>query len=286
MADAEVARHKEAYSGRKSESTRNPHTVRTSKRVKDLSTLCPEERVLEQWRIANGCPVSDEAKIQFQVQARENTHRLADVRLWTEHHDPKSSKKVKDTGVIYLEFFFDGSPSDYADDQEVFTRAFEQMIERQLQERRVIEFRQKMATRRRGGAGGARNRSSEADGDDTVEGGGGEAVCEDDKAWKEYLRRPVPATNLSVRSLREAGCMIQFLVVQTSLSVSAGEVLGQIAFQEYFPIDGRAQDLPKCDKPLPKWVNPMIYCTALFGLVALFCLWQIMRQAIFTGPSV
>jgi len=274
MAEADAAKHKAAYSGRKSESTRNPHTSRQSRRQKDLAALCPEERVLEQWRISSGSPVSDESKVQFQVQARENTHRLADVRLWEERHS-RSSNKVQDTGTIFLEFFFDGSPADYHDNQEVFTQAFEKMIEQQLQERRVMEFRQKFATRRRGSA------QPRNDGGDCGEGGGAEVIADDDNEWKEYLRRPVPATNVSVRSLREAGCCLTFLVCQTSISWQASEVLGQITFQEHFPIDGKPQEIPKCDKPMPRWAYGMMACTAFLLLITLLSWWQVLRQVIF-----
>lgn len=285
MAEADVSKHKEAYSTRKSESTRNPHSARstaTSRRLKDLASLCTEDRVLAQWRMSSGCPVSDEAKVQFQVQARGNTHRLADVRLWAEHHDPRSSKKVKDTGIIHLEFFFDGSPVDYQDDQEIFTKAFEQMIERQLQERRLVEFRQRFAARRRGGTSGPRNRGAAAD--DAGEGGGEDAIVEEDSDWKEYLKKPVPATNLIVRSLREAGCMLSFLVCQTSISVNGAEVLGQISFQEHFPIDGVLQDQPKSDKPMPRWAYGMMGCTAAMSVVTIFAWWQVMKQTLFTPP--
>lgn len=283
MGEADDSKHKGAYSGRKSESTRNPHTSRpsaSSRRQKDLAALCPEERVLEQWRMSTGCPVSDESKVQFQVQALENTHRLADVRLWEDHHCKRTSKKVQDTGTIFLEFFFDGSPADYQDNQEIFTRAFEQMIERQLQERRLIEFRQKFATSRRRSAG-VQPRS---DGGDCGEGGGAEVVADDDSEWKEYLRRPVPATNISVRSIREAGCCLSFLVCQTSLSWQASEILGQVAFQEHFPIDGTPQEIPKCDKPMPRWAYGMMGVTAFLALILIFSWWQVMKQVIFPTP--
>eukprot|EP00439_Symbiodinium_sp_Y106_P016213 s6363_g2.t1 len=89
----------------------------------------------------------------------------------------------------------------------VFKKAFENMIEQQLQEVRLTEFRQRLAARKRGKQ-------------EVSEGG------EDDDQWigKSYLKRPVPATELSIRSIREAGCMLRFLVCQTSLSVSASEV--------------------------------------------------------------
>jgi len=287
MDEADVKQQKEAYAGRKSESTRNPHGAVVRRRKKDLSKLCPEERVLEQWRMSSGCPVSDEAKVQFQVHTGENVHRLADVRLWSEHHQ-KSSTKVKDAGVIHLEFFFDGTPQDYAKDQSVFTNAFEKMVEAQLQERRIIQFREKFAARRRGGSTvTSRSRAAESP-EDSCEGGGGEIINEDDREWTDFLKRPVPATNLSVRALREAGCCLSFLVVQTSLSVSASEVLGQVAFQENFPIDGRDQDLDelaKNSKPLPKWAYGFFASAACLGLIMLFAFWQIMRAALTQTPA-
>jgi len=279
MVEADASKHKDAYKDRKSESTRNPHAARPVRRTKHSSAQCPEERVLEQWRACEGSPVSDESKVQFQVHALENVHRLADVRLWTEHHE-KSSKRVQDTGVIFLEFFFDGSPQDYADDQDVFTRAFEQMIERQLQERRIFEFRQKFAARRRGGQSSRRDASAE----DASE-GGADAAIDDDGAWKDYLQKPVPATNLSVRSLREAGCCLSFLVCQTSLSISACEVLGQITFQEHFPIDGIQQEEEKTVKPVPKWVNVMYAFAAVLTLITLFAWWQVMRTVIWPASA-
>jgi len=277
MVEADTLKHKDAYVGRKSESTRNPHAARPTRRTKPLAALGPEERVLEQWRQSTGCPVSDEAKVQFQVHALENVHRLADVRLWTEHHE-KTSKRVQDTGVIYLEFFYDGSPQDYLDNQDIFTKAFEQMIERQLQERRIFEFRQKFAARRRGGQTSRRDARTE----DASEGGG--EVVDDEVDWKEYLKKPVPATNLSVRALREAGCCLTFLVVQTSLSISACEVLGQITFQEHFPIDGVAQEEVKTDKPLPWWVKWMYAFAAILTFITLYAWWQVMRSTFF--PAV
>jgi hypothetical protein len=278
--EADESKHKAAYSGRKSESTRNPHSSKgaaPNKRIRELQCLCYEDRVLEQWRASMGCPVSDEAKVQFQVQALNNApHALADVRLWLDHHDPKTSRKVKDTGTIYLEFFFDGSKAEYKDDEEAFTRAFETMIERQLQERRLTEFRKKLQTRRRGAA--ARQA------DDCGE-GGEDAAPQDDKEWKEYLHRPIPATKLTVESIRESGCMLTFLVVQTSLSISAGEVLGQTAFQEHFPIDGQFQDRPKSDKPMPRWAYGLMCCTATMTTVTVFAWWQIVKYAIFPHPE-
>jgi len=298
MAPWDALKHSEAYSGRKSESTRNPHSglSKPSRKTKVLSKLCTEERVLEQWRRAAGEPVSDNSKVQFQVHCLPtgmtdqtaktynfpgNVHRLADVRLWTEHHE-KSSKKVKDTGTIYLEFFFDGTPESYEGNQDVFIKAFEQMVENQLQESRVVEFRKRFAARRRGGLS-----KRDVVPEDAGEGGGegGTVLVEDDSEWKQYLNRPVPATDLSVRSLREAGCMLSFLVVQTSLSVSAAEIMGQITFNEHFPIDGKDQEMPTCEKPMPKWAHGLMLCTGLLGTITLFAWWQAVKVAMYPHPT-
>jgi len=223
--------HKAAYDGRESTSTRNPHCARAAVSETQLSKLAPEERIFAQWRAAFGSPVSDEAKAQFTIWALGKQFSLSDIRLWQDHHNQsaKADANVTQRNTIFLEFFFDGSPSEVMDHEAEFTEAFERMIEQQLQERRVAEFRQRLTARRRGG-----RRSGDAEPD-------GEGGADASHDWKEYLKRPVPATELSIRSMREAGCMLRFLVCQTSLSISASELLGQIAFQEHFPIDGMQQ---------------------------------------------
>mmetsp|Transcript_55295 Transcript_55295/g.103707 ORF Transcript_55295/g.103707 Transcript_55295/m.103707 type:complete len:267 (+) Transcript_55295:59-859(+) len=259
---AESAETKATYSGRQSISTRNPHTAKKALDAKTLSKLSTEDRVLAQWRAACGCPISDEAKAQFRIQCLGKTFDLADVRLWQLQHAPGKSGQA----TIHLEFFFDGSPDEIRDDEEAWKKAFESMIEQQLQEVRLGEFRRRLAARRRGGK-------------EAVEG------AEEDDQWRSYLKRPVPATELSIRSIREAGCMLRFLVVQTSLSVSACEVLGQIAFQEHFPIDGVAQEPSKSTKPLPRWVYGLGACTAMMTVIGLTAWYQVMIVA-FPGAVV
>ncbi|OLQ14377.1 hypothetical protein AK812_SmicGene1544 [Symbiodinium microadriaticum] len=151
--------------------------------------------------------------------------------------------------------------------QEVFKKAFETMIEQQLQEVRLTEFRQRLAARKRGKQ-------------EVSEGGA------DDDQWQSYLKRPVPATELSIRSIREAGCMLRFLVCQTSLSVSASEVLGQIAFQEHFPIDGVAQEPSKSTKPMPRWVYGLGACTAMMTVIGLTAWYQVMMVAFMEPPAI
>jgi len=256
-----------AYSNRASTSTRNPHSAfQSTAKVPQFAHLPTEERILEQWKAAFGCPVSDEAKAQFCIQALGRTFNLSDVRLWKQHHPAHSKSASK----IHLEFFFDGAQSELglSVNEEVFTKAFESMIEAQLQERRVVEFRKKLAARRR------RGKASEGEtGFDEPD-----ADCMDDGDWQQYLQKPIPASDFSVRSFREAGCMLTFLVCQTSLSIGASEVLGQIAFQEHFPIDGRAQDPSKSEKPLPRWVYIAGASTCVLTTLAMSAWWQVVKQ--------
>eukprot|EP00747_Dinoflagellata_sp_TGD_P162712 gnl/TRDRNA2_/TRDRNA2_180620_c0_seq1.p1 gnl/TRDRNA2_/TRDRNA2_180620_c0~~gnl/TRDRNA2_/TRDRNA2_180620_c0_seq1.p1 ORF type:complete len:293 (+),score=42.71 gnl/TRDRNA2_/TRDRNA2_180620_c0_seq1:120-998(+) len=288
MADAD---HKAAYEKRQSATTRNPHTASAPgmARIRELAKLEPEDRIVAQWKDACGCPIADDAKSQFGVSVPAltgmcdakggiKTFALADVRLWSEHH---RNGKAKD-GKVYLEFFFDGSPTEFEGNDDVFIRAFEQMIEAQLQERRIIEFRKRLAARRRPGKGSGSSSTSSAE-DCSVEGG---SDCCGDDDWKSFLRTPVPETELKVRSIREAGCMLRFLVCQTSISVSASEVLGQVSFQEHFPIDGVPQEADKSDKPMPRWVYGMAGCTALSTVLLVFSWWQIARQVLYPTITV
>lgn len=242
----------------------------TAKQWKDWSRLSAEDRILAQWRASFGTPLSDEAKSQFCINACGKCFRLSDVRLWNQHHPRQSNgKEVCEQGKVHLEFFFDGCTAELSGQEDAFNKAFEDMVEAQLQERRVVEFRKKLAARRRRGAGGE---AEDAD---------GEAASDQD--WKTYLHKPVPASDFSIRSFREAGCMITLLVCQTSLTVSASEVLGQIAFQEHFPIDGVAQGPSGSTKPLPRWVYGLGAFTASMAFFALVAWWQVMRTILYPG---
>jgi len=277
VSDAEVEEatraaigHREAYAARVSNSTRNPHSAGKGRTPEELAKLSPAERVLVQWRTAFGCPVSDEAKAQFSIECLGHTFSLADIRLWLEHH-PQRNGKEQVTDNVHLEFFFDGMLSEIADDPTVFESAFKDMIERQLQEKRVVEFRNKLAARRRGTAGAAQAEDAES-------GGRASSSGDDDKEWRSYLHTPATPSNLFLRSTREAGCMIRFLVCQTSLSRSASEELGQIAFQEHFPIDGKAQELPVATKPLPTWVYCAGFIAVLLVLLTFFTFWTAFKK--------
>jgi hypothetical protein len=237
----------------------------------------PGDRVITQWRSAFGSPLSDEAKAQFGIDCLGHRFDLGDVRLWLDMHPQRAGKEQK-TNEVYLEFFFDGMLAEIEEDPPAFERAFAQMVESQLQERRRTQFREKLQARQR-------RKSALKDSDSVAEDGG--AVCsKDDSDWKTYLKKPVEPTQISVRSMREAGCMIRFLVCQTSLSVSASEELGQIAFQEYFPIDGVEQEESKSTKPLPTWVYWMGLVTVICCIMTIFVYLQIAKAAIRSNPAL
>lgn len=260
-------------------STRNPHAARKpgadlSKDMQELLRLPLEERIPKQWKACFGCPISDEAKAQFTIHTLGKSFHLGDVRLWQVHHNRKNDI-VTEAGKVYLEFFFDGCPEELGGKDDVFTKAFEDLLERQLREVRVSEFRKKLAARKRAKD---KKASDEASVDFDDEGGAQNVTDEAEEEWQSFLKKPTPDTELSVRALREAGCMLRFLVCQTSLSCSAAEVLGQLAFPEHFPIDGKAQELAECTKPLPRWVYIMSVVTALFMFITIAAWWQVARE--------
>jgi len=274
--------HREAYAARLSTATRNPHSAKKGRSLAQLAKLSPEERVFVQWRTAFGCPISDEAKAQFTIACLGHEFILADVRLWLEKHQQKGGKELN-TRLVHLEFFFDGQLAEIAEDPAVFNKAFEDMIESQLQARRVTEFRKKLLARKRTGGTRSASANAQPSGED-AEGGGSGCCAEEDSAWQTYLKKPVQPTELSLRATREAGCMLRFLVCQTSLSVSAAEELGQIAFQEHFPIDGKAQAPEVSTKPLPRWAYWMVICTVIFTLVTLFIFIRVFKGVFSASP--
>uniref|UniRef100_A0A7S1F7N8 Uncharacterized protein n=1 Tax=Noctiluca scintillans TaxID=2966 RepID=A0A7S1F7N8_NOCSC len=276
------ARNTAGQSARESKSTRNPHVAKKPATVKVGSRLNSEERVLEQWRAASGCSISDEAKTLFCVHALGDSFQLGDVRLWYDQHAGKQSS------TIFLEFFFDGAPDDIKEDAGLFTKVFETMIEDTLRERRVTEFRRRARARRRGGGTRARSAAAVEEDFDGGEGGGfqDDSMSEADDDWRRYLQSTAPATDLSVKSIREAGCTLRFLVCQTSLSISAAEELGQMALPEHFPIDGIAQVIPVSDKPPPRWFYALACTSCAMSLIALCAWWQVVKGVILPVAGV
>jgi hypothetical protein len=242
--------------------------------VKVDARLGLEDRVLEQWRAASGCPISDEAKTLFCVHALGDSFQLGDVRLWYDQHPGRA------TSSIFLEFFFDGAPDDIKEDAGLFIKAFETMIEDTLRERRVAEFRKRAKARRR-----VVGRVKSKDSDDEACEGGRSPEDSGDEEWRKYLQSMPATTELSVKSIREAGCTLRFLVCQTSLSVSAAEELGQIAFPEHFPINGVAQVVAPGTQPLPRWFYFLAVGSALVSTVAIFAWWQIIKGFLFPAEA-
>jgi hypothetical protein len=276
--------HREAYAARKSKSTRNPHSAKKGRPLEELMKLKFEERILVQWRQAFGCPISDEAKAQFTIECLGHTFQLADVRLWLERH-PQKGRQELNTRVVYLEFFFDGMLAEIQEDPAVFSKAFEDLIEKQLQAHRRKQFKSKLAARRR--AVEARDAKAVTTSVEDAEGGSSKQDdFADDRKWQAFLHRPVEPLELVVQSTREAGCMIRFIVCQTSISVSAAEQLGQLAFPEHFPIDGKEQELSVSTKPLPRWVYCVGFFTAIYTLVATLILIAAFKPLFIGSPQL
>eukprot|EP00746_Dinoflagellata_sp_MGD_P002045 gnl/MRDRNA2_/MRDRNA2_103947_c0_seq1.p1 gnl/MRDRNA2_/MRDRNA2_103947_c0~~gnl/MRDRNA2_/MRDRNA2_103947_c0_seq1.p1 ORF type:complete len:295 (+),score=59.95 gnl/MRDRNA2_/MRDRNA2_103947_c0_seq1:92-976(+) len=264
----------DAYAGKQSSSTRNPHTATASVELDKLRRMEPEERVLAQWKAACGSPISDEAKTQFAVTVKGRQFLIGDIRLWSHQN-----QNITNRSSIHLEFFYDGSQSDLGDSgAEEFSQAFEAMVEEQLRERRVAEFRRKLQATNR------RRAPRKAEDSDALEGGGNsEGMGEDE--WKLYLKQPIPSADVAVRSYRDAGCMISFLVVQTSISISAAEGLGQVAFPEHFPIDGKIQDVPESTMQRPRWMASLVLCTIIMVICTLFAWYQVAMQIMVSEPT-
>lgn len=264
----------EAYANRQSNSTRNPHSSRTLVDVAALRRMEPEERVLAQWNAASGSPISDEAKTQFSVTVKGRNFMLGDIRLWR-----NQNQNISNRSSVHLEFFYDGSTGDLSDGgTEEFNRQFENMVEEQLRERRVQEFRRKLqATNRR------RTARDPKDSEGLEGGNDGDAIGEDE--WKSYLKQPIPSADVAVRAYRDAGCCISFLVVQTSISISAAESLGQVAFPEHFLVDGKAQDVPESTMQRPRWLTSLVLCTIFMTICTIFAWYQVAMQIMISEPG-
>jgi hypothetical protein len=231
----------------------------------------PEQRVFVQWQAASGSPISDEAKTQFSVTCKGRNFMVGDIRLWREQNQNIASRSS-----LQLEFFYDGSTGDLGENgAQEFSSAFEVMVEERLRECRVAEFRRKLAaTKRRRGV----RESNDSEGLE----GGGDCGGEDD--WKSYLKQPIPSADVAVRSYRDAGCCISFLVVQTSISISAAENLGQVAFPEHFLVDGKVQDIPESTMPRPRWTLHLALCTIFMLICTVFAWYQVAVQMMAGDP--
>jgi hypothetical protein len=237
--------------------SRNPHTGAKVPDAKKLAKLSPADAAMKRWESALGAPIAFAAKKQFTIVVNEIKFSLADIRLVKQLVD-----KDPDRGSLPLEFFFDGTCNE--ENMPAFNAAFEQKIEEQLQERRMVTFRKKLAARQRGSSATAE-----------------ECEALTDDGWQGYLAQKVDPTNLQIQQCREAGCMIIFTAIRATLSVSACETLGELSFPEYFCSALEADEMLKEEKnmPMPRWVYFMLLIFLVSLMSALYALIAVVRGA-------
>jgi hypothetical protein len=235
--------------------SRNPHKGASVPDAKKLLQLSPADSVMKRWESALGSSISFAAKKQFTLVVNDIKFSLADIRLVKQLAD-----KDPDRGSLPLEFFFDGTCNE--ENLPAFNAAFEQKIEEQLQERRMVKFRKKLAARQRGSSATAEEC---------------EALTDDD--WQGYLAQKVDPTNLHIQQCREAGCMLIFTAIRASLSISACETLGELSFPEYFCSAVEADEMLKDEKnlPMPRWVYFMLLILLVSVLSAVYALSAVVR---------
>lgn len=237
--------------------SRNPHAGAKVPDARKLAQLSPGDAALKRWESALGSSISFGAKKQFTLVVNDIKFSLADIRVVK----PLVSKDP-DRGSLPLEFFFDGSCNE--ENLPAFNAAFEQKVEEQLQERRMVTFRKKLAARQRG---------SSATPEEC------ESLTDDD--WQGYLAQKVDPTDLKIEQCREAGCMLIFTAIRATLSVSACQTLGELSFPEYFCTAVEADELLKEEKnlPMPRWVYFMLLVFVISLMSALYCLTAVVRGA-------
>eukprot|EP00746_Dinoflagellata_sp_MGD_P121956 gnl/MRDRNA2_/MRDRNA2_56978_c0_seq1.p1 gnl/MRDRNA2_/MRDRNA2_56978_c0~~gnl/MRDRNA2_/MRDRNA2_56978_c0_seq1.p1 ORF type:complete len:229 (-),score=38.65 gnl/MRDRNA2_/MRDRNA2_56978_c0_seq1:156-842(-) len=161
------------------------------------SDVAPEERVLAQWRSSFGCDISSAAKELLSMNCTGRSFELGDIRLWEARHE-KATEEL--CGKVYLEFFFDESNLHHGEaGSDAFSSAFETALEEGIQ---------------------AYWRSMRYDVDNE------KASLNDDSDPAMLL------TGVSSISYRHAGCMMSWIVVQSSMSVFAAEALWNLAFPQ------------------------------------------------------
>jgi len=249
-------------------STKNAHQAKPPPARNAFLNMPMGEVVKKRWEHSLGAHLMVDAKKRFTVTAGSKQYVLADIRLV--RADVSSDP---DRSSLPMEFFFDG-PSQLSDvNFELFNKAFEAKVEEQLQERRLQIFRRNLATRQRKGR--------KVVGED-AEGGDFEGADADDESWKAYLSQRVDKTNLEIQGCREAGCMLTFIAIRATLSVSACQTLGEVAFPEYFatPEEAAEAAAEEDKEPLPRWVWFMVL---LF--IIMFCAASVAVMQLFQGPA-
>jgi len=243
-------------------SAKNPHSSKAPLSSAETRDLSVGQLAKKRWDHAFGCPISHAAKKQFTLAVGEKHYVLADVRL-------VRGRIEEDPASLPLEFFFDGTIDGL--DLEAFNKAFEQKVEEQLQERRIHVFRKKLAENK------ARRRGHDE------EGGGFGGADPDDDNWKAYLGQKVDPTQFQIApgTLREAGCMICFVAIQATLSCSACQTLGEVAFPEHFLVAAEAEEAMAEENkmPMPRWVYAMGALVAVTFLSSAYAIFEVGKNS-------
>jgi len=231
----------------------NPHGAKKPPTdIKILQSKPIDERLRLQWENANGCPISDESKVSFDIhhthKGKPCTYHIGDVRIWRRD-------RIQDTPSesIALEFFFDGPE---LQDEATFMRSFESKLEIVLKEKRMKNktSKEQLTVNKRNVA-----KTVGDPFDDAME------MREVSLVEEEF-----PDTKLKVEAFREAGCMLHFVVVQTTVNIHASETLGQMVFPEHFPVDGLVYVEPYVSwNQMPRWYWILVF---LLGVTIFFTL--------------
>jgi len=237
------------YMKKLSASTRNPHSARKPPiELKVLLSKKYDERVRLQWQASSGCPISDEAKAAFIInhvhKEKPCQYQLADIRIW--------SRPISSADNISLELFFDGLP---LQEERRFMQMFEAKLEAVLKEKRMLNIKEKQGVKRR-------HAVTSEEGESEVE------------LTTKFADSEFPDTQLKVESFREAGCMLHFIVVQTTISIDAAETLGQLVFPEHFPVEGLGQYVEKSVpwRDMPCWFWFLVFLLGI-TLIATVVAW-------------
>ena len=223
--------------------SKNPHSAFGSPAAiseVEMRELSFEKRIRKQWENCAGCPVDEDFKEKFVVRVSDKKFVIADMRIWQ-----YKLQTSTDLGTdIPIEFFFDGSESEI-EDKQAFIDSFQRLLENVVQERRIGEFRNKLASksgagmRKRGGGSVAttgfemdsnslrqplarEETESTMDGFDALEGGAFFESSErgNEDSWKHFLAKDYEGTGLRVEGFRDAGCVLIFVVAQSTLSTN------------------------------------------------------------------
>ncbi|CAD7937177.1 unnamed protein product [Amoebophrya sp. A120] len=260
--------------------TRNPHGgVKVNE---NLQRICrsANELIFEQWKNAEGSPISDYAKSgTFEVSALGTSFPLSDIRIW----GPRQFQPGFNDEKIRLEFFLDGA-FDYnnVDKCKAFTNGLVHCLESALavghsELRREEEMTLRQATeidRMKSGSGASAASETTKTGTESGRSHAASAIKSPvtissslDDITAVYSTG-TSALNLEVEHYREAGCMIQFVVARCTVNIDAAKLIGEQVFPEYFQT--------KCARfredesaPTPLWMYVLYLIVVLFFLLML-----------------